>query len=157
MGINRTSIALGAGLLFTLGMLVGQQANGPAFLGKYLRPAPVKPIQLALIEANLQIIRSRADYSNGIAMPSVAYDGNCRCFNGWAAISTSLSKGPIDKVREALLFCVIDTYVALRSSVPELPEDPKNTQRLFSMKFVQILPEGNQTFAEFKDGELILR
>ena len=150
-------MALGAGLLFTLGVLVGQQANGPAFLGKYLRPAPVAPIQVALIEANLQIIRSRTDYSNGIAMPSIAYDGNCRCFHGWAPISSSLSKEPIDKVREALLFCVTDTYVALRFSVPELPEDPKNAKRLFSMEFVQIRPSGNQTFAEFKDGELILR
>ena len=147
MGISRTSIVLGSALLFTLGVLVGQDVGGPIFLSKYLRSGPMLRMELAMVQANLDIIRDRAGFSSGTLMPGVSYDASCRCFKGYAVVGSELMK---------------KTLANSESRFSELLFRPifhfSKATGLFSMTFAQISADpAKRTFAEFKDGELTFK
>jgi hypothetical protein len=151
-------MALGSALLFTLGVLVGQDASGPPFLGKYLRTGGVLQMQVALMNANLDIVRERAGFSSGTLTPSVSFDDSCRCFRGYAFVGSEFMKKPLTDVRNALLGVTVSTYLSLRWAIPEMPEDFSKAKGLFIMTFAQVSDDpAKKTFAEFKDGELTFK
>jgi hypothetical protein len=55
-------------LLFTVGLLVGQQMRHSKF-DKYMRPANVSEMDIAMIQANLDLIQSSMPSTQGIELP----------------------------------------------------------------------------------------
>ena len=89
-------------LLFAVGVLVGQQAQRSKF-DKYLQSTNVTAMQLALISANLDIIRQSTSSEIGVGVPEVYYDAKTGSLSAAAIVTDELTKKPVAQVRGTIL------------------------------------------------------
>src|SRR5579863_2928636 len=82
--------------------MVGQQAQRSKF-DKYLQSTNVTAMQLALISANLDIIRQSTSSEIGVGVPEVYYDPKTRSLSAAAIVTDELTKKPVAQVRGTLL------------------------------------------------------
>jgi hypothetical protein len=146
-------------LLFTVGVLVGQQAQRSK-LGKYLQPTTVTAMQLALINANLDIIRSNVGAEDGVHVAEVYYDAATRSVRGFAVVNEELTRQPVAKVRERLLLKAYSAISDTQRQIPEVSEKAFTmTFRDFSSNAIQSYADGGKPkeFAEYVNGELIFK
>src|SRR6266852_5572137 len=97
MTTTRWLLGLGGLLLFALGLLLGQQIQRSKF-EKYLRPATVAPMELSLLRANLDLVKSftPAGQIEGLfEAPTIFFDSSCACFVARAVVTTDLMKSPL--------------------------------------------------------------
>jgi len=96
-------------LLFVLGLLLGQQIQRSKF-DKYLRPATVAPMEISLLRANLDLVRSFTPVASQIAglfdVPIISFDSSCVCFAARALVTTDFMKAPLDQVRGKIMATV---------------------------------------------------
>ena len=83
----RLSLVFTGALLFAVGVIVGQQAQRSKF-DRYLRPASVTAMEVAMLKANIGVIRS----SMSLDVPTIYYDQSCSCFTAHATVTSELTK-----------------------------------------------------------------
>jgi hypothetical protein len=157
-------LALMGGVLFALGLLLGQIAR-PSKFDKYLRPAPVELMDLALLRVNVEIIRDNMDFG----VPTVTYDSSCACFAARAAVPSETINKPLAQVRATLIAKAFVVRHNLEDEFPELSKrgtEMLNTNTLpvpdhdFKMTFFEIdpqKPKPTHDIAEYEDGKIIFK
>ena len=149
----RLLLAIVGVLLFTVGLLVGDQVRYSRF-EKYLRPNTVAPMQLAMLQANMDIIRDRVP-AEDIAVPTIYYEPLCRCFSGTAWISGDLLKRPLDEVRQKLMVSAIFARGSVGSAIPEMHDWKPDSPDPFRMTFWQFKGTTKVVVAEWVDGKIV--
>jgi hypothetical protein len=147
-------------LLFAVGLLVGQQTQRLKY-AKYLRPGTVSSMDLAMLRANLELLRS---YMPG-DIPRVYYKSACGCFMARSVVTSDQMKKPLDEARAFLMVKAILTHSALESEFPELPVwDPTkpgtSPDHDFKMTFVEVNiqnPDASGDIAEYVDGKIVFK
>ncbi len=148
-------------LLFTLGMVLGQQIQRSKF-DKYLRPATVAPMELSLLRANLELVRNFTPASSipGLFdVPTISYDSRCACFVARAVVTTELMKGPLDEVRGKMMATVDLAMASLKSEFPEVSQD-RGSEHELKMTFFELnlkTPDASHEVAEYADGKIIFK
>jgi uncharacterized protein YneF (UPF0154 family) len=151
----RLLLVLVGGLLFVVGVLVGQQVRHSKF-EKYLRPATSNPMDVAVVEANLHVIRSFMQ----LDVPVLFYDSSCGCFIAHSVVTSELTKQPLDEVRRALMVNAILARRALEMRFPELSKSGTVPDRDFKMTFYELdtgNPSASHDLAEYVDGKIVFK
>ncbi len=150
-------------LLFAVGLLLGERIRSSKF-EKYLRPTTVAPMDLALLRANLDMVRK----NTSLEVPTVYFDSSCGCFVGQATITDGLMKQPLDQVRAKLMAIAYIARESLRFEFPELSKTelgPKAgaapiPDRDFKMTFFELNlqePDKSMDVAEYVDGKIVFK
>ena len=151
----RLLLALVGLLLFAVGLLLGQQIAHSKF-EKYLRPAGVTPMDLAVLRANVDAVRSFVSFE----VPTIYYNWSCTCFVAHATITSELMKEPLDQLRTRLMATAQTARSALEVEFPELYKSGTVPDRDFKMTFFEMnlkTPEASRDIAEYTDGKIVFR
>ena len=143
-------------LLFTVGLLLGQQARVSKF-EKYLHPVTTSPMDLALLRVNLEIVREKMNMTE---VPTVAYYPSCACFKGRAVLPSGFMKQSLDEARGHLLSLAIIARGAVEWEFSEVSKWGTVPDRDFKMTFVELSPEdpsGGHDIAEYADGRIAFK
>jgi hypothetical protein len=149
-------------LLFALGLLLGQQMQRSKF-EKYLHPAAVTPMELSLLRANVDLLRSftPATQITGLfEVPTIFFDSSCACFTARTVVTTDLMKAPLDQVRGNMMATVDLARRSLRFEFPELLKDEKVPERDLKMTFFELnfkTPDASHEIAEYADGKIVFK
>lgn len=142
-------------LLFAIGALIGQQSQRSKF-DQYLRPASVTPMDIALLKANVGVVRSFMS----LEVPTIYYDQSCPCFTAHATITSELTKEPLDKLRVRLIGIAATTRRALVFEFPEVSKSGTVPDRDFKMTFFELNlqnPDASHDLAEYVDGKIVFK
>jgi hypothetical protein len=158
----RWLLVLGGLLLFALGLLLGQQMQRSKF-ERYLLPTAVAPMDLSLLRANLDLVRSFTPVGqiDGLfEVPILFYDSSCTCFSAHVTVTTDLMKSPLDQVRGKMMATVMLARRSLQFEFPEVPRDEKASQRDLKMTFFELnlkTPNASHEIAEYADGKIVFK
>jgi hypothetical protein len=143
-------------LIFIGGFLAGQQRS--KFDG-YLHPVSVTKMDIAVIQAQLDIIRSLSQSNDGLGMPTVSYDQACHCFvSSVMIIGDEFMKQSLEQVQSKMIMRAGAAYVGIRSSVPELSKWGSNPAPEIKVTFQEFSAKGGiRSVAEYSNGQLILK
>lgn len=145
----RSLLMLGGALIFGVGMLIGQQRSR---FDRYLRTGATK-MDIAVVRANLEIIRLHTYQKLLSTAPSIDYYEDCACFRGQMMISSEDLKEPEEVLRLGMLGSATAAYGSLYGEIPDLL--PIKPGRLFTMRFSEI-GKGQHDIGEFVDGKVVL-
>jgi len=138
-------------LLFASGLFLGQQTKRSRF-EKYLRPGSITPMEIAVLKANIEVVRSMISDA-----PKIYYDSSCACFLARVTITSDWTKEPIDKVR-ARFMQVAGT--ALFALFAESPDNGPISERDVKVTFIELNgknPETSHVVAEYVNGNIIFK
>ncbi len=142
-------------LLFAVGLLVGQQTR-PSKFQKYLRPAEMSSMDLALLRVNIEIVRDNLTFE----VPRVHYDSSCTCFVAHSTVTSDLTKQPLDEVRGRLMALAAIARRDLALEFPELSKSGTVPDRDFRMTFYELnlqKPDASHDLAEYVDGKIVFK
>ena len=151
----RLFLLLIGGLLFVVGLLLGQQIRRTKF-EKYLRPAATVPMDVAVLRANVDVIRSFMQFD----VPTIHYDWVCACFVAHSVVTSELMEDPLDKVRTTLMANAEIARRALETEFPELSKPGTVPDHDFKMTFFELDlkdPKASHDFAEYVDGKIVFK
>jgi hypothetical protein len=152
----RLLLAFTGVLLFAVGLLLGQIQRSK--FDKYLRPTTVTSMQLAVLEANIEVIRNLLPSETGTGIPTVYFDPSCPCLLGTSLISSDLMKKPLDEVRHRLLNAAIMTRTYSSFDLPEISEWKSDVpDPYFKMRFRQFKGNSVVVVAEYVDGKIVFK
>jgi hypothetical protein len=150
----RLSVALGM-VLFVVGVLVGQQIRRSKF-EKYLRPATATTMDVAVLRANLEVIRG----SMALDTPRIYYDSSRSCFVAHAVVTSELTKKPLEEVRTRLRILAAMARHALETEFQEMSKPGVAPDRDFRMTFFELNlkdPDASRDLAEYVDGNVVFK
>jgi hypothetical protein len=151
----RLSLVIAGTLLFAIGALVGQQSQRSKF-NKYTRPASVTEMDIAMLRANIGVVRSFMS----LEVPTIYFDQSCPCFTAHATITSDLVGKPLDEVRAKLMALALTARRAVAFEFPELYKPGTLPDHDFKMTFFELnvqKPDASHDFAEYVDGKIVFK
>lgn len=143
-------------LIFVTGFLTGQQYKHSKF-DKYLRPTTATAMDIAMIQANLNLISDGASSGvDGIELPKIYFDPSCGCISATAIVHPDLMKRSIDELRGKLTAIVITTRMTVKEWIPELIEG-SSVDPDFKMRFRTLRGTAYEVFAEYINGKIVFK
>jgi hypothetical protein len=116
-------------------------------------------MDVAVLEAQIEIVRSLGQSNDGLGMPTLIYESLCHCFLSSVMITgDEFMKQPLDQVRSKMMMRVGAAYAGIRLSVPELSKwgsTPAPELRVMFQEFSA--KEGIRNVAEYSNGQLALK
>jgi len=149
-------------LTMAVGVLVGQQIQRSKF-EKYLQPTTVTPMQLGVLEENLELIRDSVPSTSipGVGIPTMEYEPSCRCFVATATVfDEDLMKKPFSEMHALLMASAMFARMELKREFPEMSDwKADRPDQDFKMTFYQLAKGGptgmsRKLFAEYSEGKL---
>jgi hypothetical protein len=149
-------------LTMAVSVLVGQQMQRSKF-EKYLQPTTVTPMQLGVLEVNLELIRDSVPSTSmsGIGIPTMDYEPSCRCFVATATVfDADLMKKPFSEMHNTLMMSAMFVSMELKREFSEISDWKADRPDLdFKMTFYQLAKGGpagisRKLLAEYSEGKL---
>jgi len=141
MTTPRWSLLLAGFVLFISGVAVGQQGTTDKF-SRYLAPARVSEMDIALLFANVVAVRMSA--SSDYPIPAITFDQNTRKF-----VIKRLVRAISENSKELSATAEVD-YQLLKVNFPEATESDIVWQ-FFESRL------GRESLADYKNGVLVFR
>jgi hypothetical protein len=151
----RLLLVLIGGLLFAVGLLLGQQIGRSKF-ERYLHPSTATPMDVAVLRANINVVRSFM----ALDVPAIYYDSSCACFTAHATITSDLMKEPLDTVRSKLMSIARIARRNVEAEFPELSKLGTVPDRDFKMTFFELntqKPDASRDLAEYTNGRIVFK
>jgi hypothetical protein len=144
-----------AGIVFIVGLLLGQQTQRSKF-ERYLRPATVTPMDVAVLRTNIEVVKSFMQ----LDVPTIYYSSSCKCFTAHTIVTSELAKQPLDEVRRTLMARATIARRALAIEFPEMSKPDTVPDRDFKMTFFELNtknPDASRDLAEYVDGKIVFK
>lgn len=153
---TRFQLMLVGVLVFTIGILVGQQTQRSKF-DKYLQPGTVTFMQFATLSAEVEAIRDHfPNDDSGIGVPEFGFDPATHSFTAYVLVNDDLTKKPIARVRPILLGVAEFWLNHIQRYIPEVSKETFRV-KYGDFSYSAIKDSKQRDFAEYVNGELILK
>jgi hypothetical protein len=152
---HRHIAAFGA-LLFSLGVVVGQQSRRLRF-ADYMQPAAISRMDWAILKANLEITQLYVEEKEPVA--TIQYQQECDCFLVSAIIPWPWKTLQFEELKSKLLVLVNRAHGAIKSQFDERYSGVAVPPGEFKMRFFMndpVKPE-LKDFAEFSNNTLTFK
>jgi hypothetical protein len=161
MSYSRTVLRVALMVLVGSGIPTSPQAP-PSKFSSYERPAEIQRIDWLVLQMNLQVLRSSLDNPLPfIETPVIAFNPSKKRIEAFANVNADeLNKLPAGDVRGRLQIAAVYTGTTIQMLIENFDE---SSGRDFYMQFRGLSVQGARknlpisTFAEFQDGQIILR
>jgi hypothetical protein len=149
MRFSRLALTLGAVLIFVAGIATGQNIAQSKF-AKYKEPAYINKMEWSLVHANLSALQVKAE-SDGRTAPNIYFDWKADKVKAKVLVNGDfLGSKSANELRGILMGDSIIAFTYVNNRLPEISEDD------FEVEFVNYSQKGPASFAEYKNGKLLL-
>jgi hypothetical protein len=149
MRLSPLALALGTIPAFVVGFTTGQNTQASKF-AKYRETAHITTMEWDLMQVNLAALQIKAE-SDGRSAPNIYFDWEANKVKAKILVNGGwLGSRPANDLRGMLL---ADERLALTYVQQRLPDV---SEADFEVEFINYSQKGPATFAEFKNGKLVL-
>jgi hypothetical protein len=149
MRLSRLALALGAVPVFVAGFSTGQNTQ-PSKFAKYREPAYITKMEWNLVHVNLAALQIKAE-SDGRSAPNTYFDWDANKVKAKVLVNGDwLGSKSANELRGMLLADERLAFTYVQQRLHEVSEGD------FEVEFVNYSQKGTASFAEFKNGKLVL-
>jgi hypothetical protein len=148
---------MAGGVMLTLasGIVVGQKQTASKF-ERYLHPASISAMDLAVLRANVDLIRPGGLTLVGEPVPTVSYSSE-RDEVDATVFWHDIGKHPLDRARSEIKMTAKDVLYNLRKYIPEVREE----DFVLEVDWLKLDPVtgegGREVFGQYKNGNVVFR